>query len=266
MSRPQESDAASLRRMLEDKIALERAFGVEVIGRAKPDATPVESAPAVSVTPFSPRPPQGGEGKGEGAKTEKVELPANASKAERLAALNREMADCHECPLASTRMNLVFGDGSAEAELMFVGEAPGADEDAQGLPFVGRAGQLLNRMIIAMGLKREDVYIANILKCRPPGNRQPRPDEVIACIPYLKRQIAIIQPKLIVCLGGVAAHNLLQNEDPVGRLRNQWHEYEGVPLLVTFHPAYLLRSPGEKAKAWEDMKTVLNKLGKPVPK
>lgn len=261
---PRDDRTASLFRMIEDKIALERSFGVEVISAAKPDAAAeVTSAPAPFVSPL---PPPGGEGQGEGREAKVPELPANASKADRLAALYREMAECHECPLASTRTNLVFGDGSAEAELMFVGEAPGADEDAQGLPFVGRAGQLLNRMIAAMGLKRADVYIANILKCRPPGNRQPRPDEVINCIPYLRAQIDIIRPKLLVCLGGVAAHNLLQNEDPVGRLRNQWHEFGGVPVLVTFHPAYLLRNPADKGKAWEDMKMVLHKLGKPIPK
>ena len=286
----------SLFRMLEDKIALERSFGVEVVGKSEPAVEPVPATPPPAPSSSSPLPAASsfplppGEGQGEGvslpAPEEKtladkppvaqreeekkqaapVALPASASKADQLAALRQEMIDCHECVLAKTRTNLVFGVGNPEARLMFVGEAPGADEDAQGEPFVGRAGQLLTRMIIAMGLKREDVYIANILKCRPPENRLPRPDEVIACIPYLRRQIDIIHPEVLVCLGGTAAQNLLEIQMPVGRMRNQWHEFRGIQTLVTFHPAYLLRNPPDKSKAWEDMKTVLNKLGLPIPK
>jgi DNA polymerase len=241
----EEDGTGSLFRMLEDKLDLERRFGVDVVparkGNRKPDSSPKrEAAPA--------------------------ELPsANGSKAEQLAALEREMAECHECPLGGTRTNLVFGVGNPEADLMFIGEAPGADEDAQGIPFVGRAGQLLTRVINAMGLQRSDVYIANILKCRPPENRSPRPSEVACCLPYLRRQIRIIQPKLIVCLGGVAAKTLLQTDLPVGRLRGAFHDYDGTPLLVTFHTAYLLRNPGDKAALWEDMKMVLHRLGLPIP-
>jgi DNA polymerase len=195
-----------------------------------------------------------------------IVLPPNASKHQRLEALKQEMLDCHQCPLAATRTNLVFGVGNPDADILFVGEAPGADEDAQGIPFVGRAGQLLTRIIIAMQLKREDVYIANILKCRPPGNRPPRPDEVIECLPYLRKQIAIIKPKAMVCLGATAAQTLLQTPMAVGRLRKHWHEYEGIPMLVTFHPAYLLRNPADKGEVWDDMKLVLHKLGLPIPK
>ncbi|HUW58092.1 MAG TPA: uracil-DNA glycosylase [Planctomycetota bacterium] len=263
--RKQDADrTASLFRMLEDKLDLERSFGVESVPVGKPEAeTPEPEAAAHDI----PSAPGGGEGKGEGVKAEAEKgLAAEVgSKAERLAALEQQMADCHECTLGGTRTNLVFGVGSAEAELMFIGEAPGEDEDRQGIPFVGRAGQLLTKIIVAMGLKRADVYIANILKCRPPGNRNPRPSEVAPCLPYLRRQIAIIQPKLIVCLGGVAAQTLLQTDMPVGRLRGTFHDYDGTPLLVTYHTAYLLRNPAGKVQVWDDMKKVLHRLGLPIP-
>jgi DNA polymerase len=203
---------------------------------------------------------------GEGRKSEEVGLPAGGSKAEQLAALEKELADCHDCPLGATRTNLVFGVGNPEADILFIGEAPGADEDAQGIPFVGRAGQLLTKIVEAMGLQRSDVYIANILKCRPPENRNPRPSEVACCLPHLRRQIDIIRPKVIVCLGGVAAKTLLASDLPVGRMRGTFLDYNGIPLLVTFHPAYLLRNPADKNIVWEDMKMVLHKLGLPIPK
>jgi len=170
-----------------------------------------------------------------------------------LDALRRTVAACTQCTLHKTRTQTVFGVGNTAARWMFVGEAPGADEDAQGEPFVGRAGQLLNAMLFAMGLKREDVYIANVLKCRPPGNRDPQPSEVECCEPYLVRQIELIGPKLIVALGRHAAHSLLKTEAPLARLRGQRLAYHGTPLIVTYHPAYLLRSPGEKRKAWDDL-------------
>ncbi|MEK7697869.1 MAG: uracil-DNA glycosylase [Pseudomonadota bacterium] len=160
---------------------------------------------------------------------------------------------CTQCGLHKTRTQTVFGVGNPTASWMFIGEAPGADEDRQGEPFVGRAGQLLNAMLFAMGLKREQVYIANVLKCRPPGNRDPQPEEVAQCEPYLIRQIEHIRPKLIVALGRHAAHSLLKTEVPLARLRGQRLSYHGIPLVVTYHPAYLLRSPGEKRKAWEDL-------------
>ncbi len=168
-------------------------------------------------------------------------------------ALQTEVRGCTKCALHKTRTQTVFGVGNPKAEWLFVGEAPGADEDRQGEPFVGRAGQLLNAMLFAMGLKREEVYIANVLKCRPPGNRDPQPDEVEQCEPYLLRQIAHIQPKLIVALGRHAAHSLLKTELPLARLRGQKLSYHGTPLIVTYHPAYLLRTPSDKRKAWEDL-------------
>ncbi len=173
-------------------------------------------------------------------------------------ALRARVAACCACPdLAASRTQTVFGVGDRQARLLLIGEAPGADEDARGEPFVGRAGQLLNAMLAAIGLPREAVYIANILKCRPPGNRNPQPEEAMRCRPFLERQIALIRPSLIVALGRIAAHNLLATEEPLGRLRGRAHRFGdgGIPLLVTYHPAYLLRTPLDKRKAWEDLQT-----------
>jgi uracil-DNA glycosylase family 4 len=167
--------------------------------------------------------------------------------------LARTVAGCARCGLHATRTQAVFGVGDREARWLFIGEAPGADEDRQGEPFVGRAGQLLNAMIEAVGLKREEVYIANVLKCRPPGNRDPQPIEVESCEPYLMRQIELIHPRLIVALGRHAAHSLLKTEAPLARLRGQRLAYRGTPLVVTFHPAYLLRNPIDKRRAWDDL-------------
>ena len=164
------------------------------------------------------------------------------------------VSGCRRCNLHSTRTQTVFGVGSQRARWVFVGEAPGADEDRQGEPFVGRAGQLLNAMLFALGLAREEVYIANVLKCRPPENRDPRPEEVEQCEPYLIRQIELIQPAIIVALGRHAVHSLLKTDQALGKLRGTRHDYHGIPLIATYHPAYLLRSPGEKAKAWDDLK------------
>lgn len=167
--------------------------------------------------------------------------------------LARAVAGCTRCGLQATRTQTVFGVGKRSAQWLFIGEAPGADEDRQGEPFVGRAGQLLNAMIEAIGLKREEVYIANVLKCRPPGNRDPQPNEVECCEPYLIRQIELIRPRLIVALGRHAAHNLLKTEAPLSRLRGQRLSYRGTPLVATFHPAYLLRNPADKRRAWDDL-------------
>ena len=161
---------------------------------------------------------------------------------------------CQRCNLHQTRTQTVFGVGSHRARWVFIGEAPGADEDRQGEPFVGRAGQLLNAMLFALGLAREEVYIANVLKCRPPENRDPRPEEVEQCEPYLIRQIELIQPAIIVALGRHAVHSLLKTDMALGKLRGSRYDYHGTPLIATYHPAYLLRSPGEKAKAWDDLK------------
>ncbi len=167
-----------------------------------------------------------------------------------------ELGDCRRCPLGALRHRLVFGEGNPGAELVFVGEAPGADEDAQGRPFVGRAGQLLTKIIAAMGLKREDVYICNILKCRPPGNRNPLPDEIAACEPFLIRQIEAIRPRVICALGSFAAHTLLKSEAPISVLRGRFHRYQGILLMPTYHHAFLVRNPGHKREVWEDMKKI----------
>jgi len=163
------------------------------------------------------------------------------------------------------RKQIVFGVGSDSAEVMFVGEAPGADEDIQGEPFVGRAGQLLTKMIEAMGFKRSEVYIANVLKCRPPNNRNPEPDEIEQCQPFLFRQIASIQPKVIIALGAFAARTLLETNDPISRLRGRVYSYRGAKLIPTFHPSFLLRSPGYKREAWEDLKKALTVLDREPP-
>ncbi|MEW6330362.1 MAG: uracil-DNA glycosylase family protein [Pseudomonadota bacterium] len=168
-------------------------------------------------------------------------------------ALQAEVRVCTKCALHKTRTQTVFGVGNRNAKWMFIGEAPGADEDRQGEPFVGKAGQLLNAILFAMGLKREEVYIANVLKCRPPGNRDPQPEEVEQCEPYLIRQIGLIRPKIIIALGRHAAHSLLKTEVPLAKLRGQKLSYHGTPLFVTYHPAYLLRNPADKRKVWDDL-------------
>ncbi len=173
-----------------------------------------------------------------------------------LADLEAEVSKCVDCPLYKTRTRTVFGSGDPKARLMFVGEAPGAEEDAQGLPFVGRAGKLLTKMIEAeraLNVPRSSVYIANVLKCRPPGNRPPEAAEIAHCERFLKGQIALIKPSFICALGAHAAHTLLKTGEPIGRLRGRWHEYEGIPLLATYHPSFLLRSPQYKAEAWKDL-------------
>jgi DNA polymerase len=184
---------------------------------------------------------------------------------EPLLAIRSGLGDCTRCKLHGGRTRLVFGVGNPSAELMFVGEGPGADEDLQGEPFVGRAGQLLTKMIEAMGFARSEVYIANVVKCRPPGNRDPEPDEIAACEPFLKAQIAAIRPRVVVALGRFAVQTLLRDATPIGKQRGRWREYEGVRLMPTFHPAYLLRNPAEKKPAWEDLQLVMKEFGKSGP-
>ena len=175
--------------------------------------------------------------------------------------VREELGDCTRCKLSSGRTNIVFGVGSASAPLVFVGEAPGASEDAQGEPFVGEAGQLLTKMIITMGWRREDVYIANIIKCRPPGNRTPDPDEIAACEPFLQKQLGVIKPRMIVALGKFAAQWLTgQPESPIGALRGRFHEYQGIRVMPTYHPAYLLRTPSQKRVVWGDLQLVMQEL------
>lgn len=199
--------------------------------------------------------------------------PDGADAGETLEAVALEVCQCRKCDLGGQRTNAVPGEGSPRARIMFVGEAPGADEDAQGRPFVGRAGQLLDKIIAACGLRRDEVFIGNILKCRPPGNRDPRPEEIVSCLPYLQRQIEIIQPDVIVALGAHAARTLLNTSESIGRLRGQFHEYSAgigqppVKLMATYHPAYILRNytPDTRRRVWEDMKKVLAEVGLPVP-
>jgi len=179
--------------------------------------------------------------------------------------LEKEVLSCHRCPLAETRANCVFGEGSPDADLMFIGEAPGAEEDRQARPFVGRAGQLLTKIIEAIGLKREDVFIGNILKCRPPGNRNPLPSEIASCSSYLIRQIEFIKPKVICALGKFAAQTLLNNETSISRLRGRFYDYHGIKLMPTYHPAYLLRNSRGKKDVWQDMKLVAKELGLKIP-
>ena len=182
-----------------------------------------------------------------------------------LRAIREDIGECTRCVLHKGRNKLVFGDGSANARLMFVGEGPGADEDAQGLPFVGRAGQLLNNMIGAMGLKREEVYIANVVKCRPPGNRTPEPEEANTCSPFLFQQIDVIRPEVLVALGATAATYLLGQRQPLAGLRGRVHSVRGARLIVTYHPAYLLRDPRQKKEAWADLQIAMRELGLKVP-
>jgi uracil-DNA glycosylase family 4 len=179
-------------------------------------------------------------------------------------ALRAQVSVCTRCELSQTRTQTVFGVGNRRAEVLVIGEAPGADEDRQGEPFVGRAGQLLNSMLRAMGTPRDTVYIANVLKCRPPANREPRPAEVACCLPYLQQQVDMIQPRLMVAVGRIAAQNLLATDTPLARLRGQVHRFgtRATPLIVTYHPAYLLRSPTEKRKSWVDLKFIRAELAR----
>jgi DNA polymerase len=191
-------------------------------------------------------------------------IPAEA-RAAALQAIREDIGDCTRCALHKGRHSIVFADGSPTARLMFVGEGPGADEDAQGLPFVGRAGQLLNNMISAMGLKREECYIANVVKCRPPGNRTPEPEEANTCSPFLFRQIDVVRPQVLVALGATAATYLLGARQPLAGLRGRVHAFRGMSLIVTYHPAFLLRDPRQKKEAWADLQIAMKELGLKAP-
>ncbi len=208
---------------------------------------------------------------GKGLKADSCELSANASTVTPLASsekvivlkkLRDEIGDCQRCKLSNGRKNIVFGEGSIDAEIMFIGEGPGEDEDLQGRPFVGKAGQLLTKLIEKMGFKREDVYIGNIVKCRPPGNRDPEEDEISACSPFIKKQAEIISPKVIVSLGRISTQTLIGMKIPIGKLRGKFYQFENIPLMPTFHPSYLLRNPKDKWLVWEDAQKVLERLKK----
>jgi len=194
---------------------------------------------------------------------EQFQQVETADKQASLDAVRTELGDCQRCRLHTGRRHIVFGTGDPKAELVFVGEAPGEEEDRQGQPFVGRAGQLLTKMIQAMGLTREKVYIANIIKCRPPQNRNPMPDEIASCEPFLIAQLNTIQPKVICALGTFAAQTLLRTQDKISRLRGRFHHYNGIPLMPTYHPAYLLRNPEDKRLVWEDMQKIMEELNLP---
>jgi len=188
-----------------------------------------------------------------------------SSAPEKLGIIRNELGDCRRCSLGGSRTNLVFGVGNPDARLVFVGEAPGREEDIQGEPFVGEAGRLLTRIIESMGFSRKDVYICNVIKCRPPGNRNPSPEEVESCHPFMLRQIQAISPEVIVALGTFAAQTLLRTREPISRLRGRFHDYHGIQLMPTFHPAYLLRNPAMKREVWDDMKAVMRKFGMEPP-
>ena len=248
LARDLQAHAAWLREQGADDLPILKPQAPASATPAKPRALPV--MPTAAANPLPPI---------------ASKAPSSGAEAARLAQIRAEIGDCKRCRLCEKRTNIVFGVGNPKAELMFIGEGPGADEDLKGEPFVGRAGQLLDKMIVAMGFARSDVYIANIVKCRPPENRPPEPDEMATCLPFLRAQIAAIAPKVIVVLGKTATQGLLNDKTPITRLRGRWLSYEGVPVMPTFHPAYLLRSPGEKTKSWEDLKAVVKHLGRELP-
>ncbi len=222
------------------------------------------SAPSAPQRPREfPRPaPQTIPGQGNKAPLARIAPPPISLDVSSLEELRPIALECRRCPLADTRHNVVFGEGNPQARLMFIGEGPGYDEDMQGRPFVGKAGQLLNKMITAMQFSREEVYIANVVKCRPPGNRVPTPDEAVACISYLKRQIELIRPEVIVLLGATAVNFLLGKREGIMRLRGKWLGYDGIPVMPTFHPAFLLRQESAKRDAWADLQQVMKIFGK----
>jgi DNA polymerase len=251
-------DPIDLKRQARQHLESLRAAGVEWIAAARGDATTLGGPPVPGTDSTMKK------------TLFEAEVPSTGSLADRrhaLDVLSRTVSKCPRCAeLVATRTQTVFGTGAVDAELCFIGEAPGADEDRTGEPFVGAAGQLLNRIIAACGMKREEVYICNIIKCRPPGNRTPLPTEAANCREYLEKQLALVSPKFICALGACAAQNLLKTKLPIGKLRGQFQDYNGIPVLCTFHPAYLLRSPEKKRDVWEDMKKLLKRMGRPVPK
>ena len=244
------------RSQLTEHVQFFQELGVEGIRREREWRTRAASAP--SPPPPAPRLDEDVPDAADHSSVEAAPLQVFGNAVEALAAVKSDLgADCRRCKLHSLgRRQVVFGVGNPEADLMFVGEAPGADEDIQGEPFVGRAGQLLTRIIEAIGLTREQVYIANVIKCRPPGNRNPEPDEVEQCEPFLFRQIDVVRPRVIVALGKFAAQSLLKTTEPITRLRGREYQYRDAILMPTYHPAYLLRNPSSKREVWEDMKRV----------
>lgn len=269
------TDLARSRKLLQQIAATEKAFGVDAWPKAQWEELNRKLGGGIPPTAFQP--PSAARARAAAEAAQPLiprSIPAAASAAAAKAqpaaatwdALEKQVKACQQCRLHTTRTQVVFGDGSRTAQLMFVGEAPGADEDEQGLPFVGRAGQLLTKIIEAMGLKRSEVYIANCLKCRPPGNRPPQPDEIAFCDSFLLRQIELIRPKVICALGKHAAQTLLKTETPISQLRGKFFDYQGTKLLPTYHPAYLLRNPAEKVTVWKDCQLIMKEMGLPLPK
>jgi len=265
------SDDARLTELLDQvraHIEYQQSTGLDALPRrstlatAPSDATPLQSAtpPPSAAPPQPPAPPTK-----IAAPAGDLFVPGGVRDACSLDDLRAELGDCQRCKLCRGRTNIVFGIGNPKATLMFVGEGPGRDEDLKAEPFVGRAGQLLTEIITkGMKLRREDVYIANVIKCRPPDNRNPEPDEIAACQPFLLRQIELIRPRVIVALGTFAAQTLLAQRTPISRLRGKWFDYQGVKLMPTLHPAYLLRNPNDKRLVWEDIKMVMRELENPA--
>ncbi len=261
--------APELKKALKERIRYYNELGIYDFYRQGTSATepmPSEISETLIPEPMTPRP--------KAAPVSLADLPISGAKPEQsitdptaaLRVIREDLGDCTRCRLSQQgRKQIVFGVGNPNADLMFIGEAPGADEDEQGEPFVGRSGQLLTNMIKAMGITREDVYIANIIKCRPPGNRQPERDECETCSPFLMRQIAVIKPKAIVALGAVAAKTLLAINAPMSELRGRWFDFRGTKLAVTYHPAFLLRDPRQKGEAWKDLQMVMKELGMKPP-
>lgn len=245
------------------------AARASAVARAAPSAAaPPAGAQAPGARPATPAPPPRapaappGTAANAAAPAPEEAAAGPAALGQTLDEVRQTLGDCQRCKLCSGRTQIVFGVGNPRAELVFVGEAPGFEEDRQGVPFVGPAGQLLTRMIEAMQFRRDDVYICNVTKCRPPNNRNPEPDEIAACEPFLKAQLAVLKPKVIVALGKFAAQTLLRDATAITRLRGQWRSYQGIDLMPTFHPAYLLRTPADKKLAWMDLKEVMKRFGK----
>lgn len=253
-----DSELGDIARELRLHLAWQESDGSRVLWR-----NPSAAAAAATAAPTAQKAPISAPAAAPAAATAIAATPTVADSARRtLDEVRLELGDCKRCKLCNGRTQIVYGVGNPKAELVFVGEGPGADEDAQGIPFVGKAGQLLTKMIEAMQFQRDDVYICNVVKCRPPNNRNPEPDEIEACEPFLKAQLHSINPKVIVTLGKFAAQTLLRVDTPITRLRGQWRSYEGIPLMPTFHPAYLLRTPADKKLAWLDLQEVMKKFGK----
>ena len=243
--------AASLRSCLEQQ----QAAGIHVL----PPGSRTGGAGAPALESAAPAPESAAPAPESAAPRDETRAAAS------LAELRDVLGDCRRCKLWQGRSRIVYGVGNADADVLFVGEGPGRDEDLQGEPFVGRAGQLLTDIITkGMKLRREDVYIANVVKCRPPQNRDPEPDEVASCEPFLVRQIELVKPRVVIALGRFAVQTLLRSAEPVSRLRGKWHDYRGIRLMPTYHPAYLLRNPGDKRLVWEDIKSVLREMGTAV--